>query len=57
MIFTNAEAVKNQAEANMGFNPLIQVNDFYEKILQLQGRRKPCVRFNPLIKVNDFYCF
>ena len=37
------------------FNPLIQVNDFYQKRKKLLKPWKKKPRFNPLIQVNDFY--
>ena len=54
MIFTGDCSPLYQAIKTEGFNPLIQVNDFYdfEKDFKFMAFFS-C--FNPLIQVNDFY--
>ena len=54
MIFTTVENAKAKAEETASFNPLIQVNDFYQE-LSLYGFYSIVESFNPLIQVNDFY--
>ncbi len=38
----------------MGFNPLIQVNDFFYALAGMEYNTDNA-RFNPLIQVNDFF--
>ena len=45
--------MKKNLKVVYGFNPLIQVNDFYLYVVKYF--KKKGKSFNPLIQVNDFY--